>query len=149
MGRGLGTGASFISPRQYQKFVEPWLKRMVDEVIGEGITPVLHFDADWTPFLPFLRDLPAKKCIFAPDQVTDLFKAKEILGDHMCLMGNVSPQVLALGTVDETVAECKRLIDVVGKGGGFILSSGCEVPFNARPENVAAMVDTAKTYFPH
>ena len=64
----------------------------------------------------------------------------------MCLMGNVSPQVLALGTVDETVAECKRLIDLVGKGGGFILSSGCELPFNIKPENFAAMLETARTY---
>lgn len=143
---GWRTGASFISPRQYKKFVEPWLKRMCDDLIAEGITPVLHFDADWNPLLPFLRELPAKKCIFAPDQQTDLVKAKEILGDHMCLMGNVSPQVLALGTVDETVAECKRLIDLVGKGGGFILSSGCELPFNTKPENFAAMLDTARTY---
>ncbi len=143
---GWRTGASFISPRQYKKFVEPWLKRMVDDLISEDIIPLLHFDADWNPLLPYLRELPAKKCIFAPDQATDLFKAKEVLGDHMCLMGNVSPQVLALGTVDQTVEECKRLIDVVGKGGGFILSSGCELPYNTKPENLAAMIETAKTY---
>lgn len=64
----------------------------------------------------------------------------------MCVLGNVSPQVLVLGTVDDVVAECRKLIDVVGAGGGFILSSGCEVPFNAKPKNVQALVDSAKTY---
>lgn len=145
---GWRTGATFISPRQYQRFVQPWLKRMCNDLIADGITPVLHFDAKWDPFLSFLRELPARKCILAVDQETDLFKAKAVLGDHMCLMGNVAPQTLALGTVDETVAECKALIDVVGKGGGFILSSGCETPYNAKAENVAAMIEIAKTYTP-
>lgn len=145
---GWRTSASFISPRQYQKFVAPTVKLEVEQIIEAGLTPLLHFDANWTPLLPFLRELPAKKCILAVDQETDLCKANEVLGDHMCLMGNVSPQLLTLGTVDQVVAECKHLIDVVGKGGGFILSSGCEVPYNARPENVAALIDTGKTHLP-
>jgi uroporphyrinogen-III decarboxylase len=120
----------------------------VEQIVSAGLTPLLHFDANWTPMLTYLRELPARKCILAVDQETDLFKAKEVLGDHMCLMGNVSPQLLTLGTVDEVVAEARRLIDVVGKGGGFILSSGCEVPYNAKPENVAALVETGKTHRP-
>ncbi|MCL5265344.1 MAG: uroporphyrinogen-III decarboxylase [Chloroflexi bacterium] len=143
---GWRTGATFISPRQFERFVLPGLKKIVNELVANDLTPVLHFDANWTPFLRFLRELPPKKCILATDQETDLFEAKKVLGDHMCLLGNVHPHTLALGTVDDVVAECRRLIDIVGAGGGFILSSGCEVPFNARPENVQAMVDTAKTY---
>ena len=143
---GWRTGATFISDKQLETFCMPVYKKYVEALVSEGITPLLHFDANWTPFLRYLLEFPAKKCIFAPDQMTDLFEAKKILGDHMCLFGNVSPQVLALGTVDETVAECRELIDVVGKGGGFILGSGREVPYNARPENVRAMVETAKSY---
>lgn len=143
---GWRTGATFISPRQFERFVLPGLKRIVNELVANNLTPVLHFDASWTAFLRFLRELPAKRCILATDQETDLFEAKKVLGDHMCLMGNVHPHTLALGSVDDVVAECRKLIDVVGAGGGFILSSGCEVPFNAKPENVQAMIDTAKTY---
>ena len=32
---------------------------------------------------------------------------------------------------------------------GFILSSGCMVPLDAKYENVRAMVNTAKAYYPH
>ena len=46
-------------------------------------------------------------------------------------------------------AYCKKLIDVVGEDGGFILSSGCTVPANSKFENLKAMVNTAKTYYPH
>jgi len=145
---GWRSGSGFLSPRQCAAFVLPNLKRLLEAMVGEGITPVLHFDAEWTRVLHLLRQLPAKKCLLALDQLTDMYKAKEILGDHTCLMGNIAPQLLALGTVDEVVAECRRLIEVVGKGGGFILSSGCEVPYNAKPENVAAMLEVAREYRP-
>lgn len=143
---GWRTNATFISPRQFEKFCLPIYKTILNELVGEGLTPLLHFDANWNPLLRYIREFPPKKCIFAPDQETDLVEAKRIIGDHTCLMGNVSPQVLSIGTVDETVAECKKLIDAVGRDGGFILSSGCEVPINAKPENVAAMIDAARTY---
>jgi len=41
------------------------------------------------------------------------------------------------------------LIDVVGKGGGFILSTGCDCPIDAKPENVRTMIEVGKTYYPY
>jgi uroporphyrinogen decarboxylase len=46
-------------------------------------------------------------------------------------------------------AYCKKLIDVIGDDGGFILSSGCTVPADCKFENLKAMVHTAKNYYPH
>jgi uroporphyrinogen-III decarboxylase len=43
----------------------------------------------------------------------------------------------------------RKLIDVVGEGGGFILSTGCDCPVDAQFENVKAMIDTGKSYYPH
>jgi len=34
----------------------------------------------------------------------------------------------------------------VGKGGGFLLTTGCECPVDAKFDNVKMMIDTAKTY---
>ena len=55
------------------------------------------------------------------DSTTDIFKAKELLKDHICIMGDVPPALLTLGTTDEVEEYCKKLIDVVGAGSGFIL----------------------------
>ena len=77
---------------------------------------------------------------------TDIFEAKKVLGDHMCLMGDVSATMFTLGTPEEVEAYCKRLIDEVGEGGGFILSSGCGVPHDAKPENMRALIETGNTY---
>ena len=92
------------------------------------------------PDASYLLDLPARSCIVELDSTTDIFKAKEILGDHMCIMGDVPPPLLSLGTPDEVTHYCKRLIREIGPAG-FILSSGCDVPPDAGIENVRAMVE--------
>ena len=142
-------GSAFISPKQFERFFLPWLKKMVEALAANDIITILHFDQDWTLHLPYLKELPKGKCILHTDSATDIFKAKEILGGHMCLMGDVPATLFKLGTPQQVETYCKRLIDVVGKGGGFILSSGCEVPVDAKFENLQAMIQTGKTYYPH
>jgi len=76
---------------------------------------------------------------------TDIFRAKEILKDHTCIEGNVPASLLQVGTVEQVKDYCKKLIDVVGKGGGYILgprSSTDEV----KPENLKAMIEFTKEY---
>lgn len=57
--------------------------------------------------------------------------------------------MLKPGVPEEVTAYCKKLIDVVGEGGGCMLSSGCSVPVDAKPENKKAIVDAGKNYNPH
>ena len=143
MERGSG---DYFNLKYYEELFFPQLKKMVDAFAARGFINVFHMDTDWTRNLHYLKDLPTKKCICELDSTTDIFKAKEILGGHMCIMGDVSPSLLSLGNKEEVIEYCEKLIDVVGKGGGFILSSGCEVPVDARFENVKAMIDTPKRY---
>ncbi|OQB26042.1 MAG: Uroporphyrinogen decarboxylase (URO-D) [Chloroflexi bacterium ADurb.Bin180] len=64
----------------------------------------------------------------------------------MCLMGDVPATLLKLGTRQQVTDYCKKLIDYVGGDGGFILSTGCDAPHDAKWENMKALVDTGKTY---
>jgi uroporphyrinogen-III decarboxylase len=61
-------------------------------------------------------------------------------------MGDVPAVLFRLGTPKDVEKYCMKLIQQVGEGGGFILSSGCSVPVDAKPENVKAMIDTAKKH---
>jgi uroporphyrinogen-III decarboxylase len=143
----LERGSGFYYPMKiFERFGFPYLKKMVDAFAAEGFTTILHFDTDWSLNLPYLKDLPRGKCICELDSTTDIFKAKEILKDHMCIMGDVPPSLLSIGTTEDVVAYCERLIDIVGKEGGFILSTGCECPIDAKFDNVKAMIDTPKNY---
>ncbi|MEW6441873.1 MAG: uroporphyrinogen decarboxylase family protein [bacterium] len=137
------TSNSFISPRQFEELAFPSLESVVCRIVEAGMTPILHCDGDWMKNFKTLRRLPAKKIILQLDGLTDIFRAKEEIGDHMCLFGDVPADKLVMAGVQEVDEYCHRLIEEVGRGGGFILAAGCEVPFNARPENLRALVQSA------
>ena len=80
------------------------------------------------------------------DSTTNIFKAKEAVGGHLCLHGDLPAALLSIGTPGEVSAYCRRLIDEAGARGGFILGSGCSVPADVKPENFHAMIETGKTY---
>ncbi len=140
---GWRSASEFISPRHWQRFVFPYYKKLVEAVVEEGVIAVLHFDSDWTRDLEHLRELPARKFIFSPDSSTDIFKAKQVLGDHACIMGDVPASLLSLGAVDKVKEYCRRLMREIGPTG-FILAQGCDIPPNAKPENVSAMLASVK-----
>lgn len=145
----LERGSGFYYPLKFfERFELPYLKQMVEAFVAKGITPVLHFDTNWIINLPYLKELPKGKCVCELDSTTDIFKAKEILRGHMCIMGDVPASLLAVGTTQQVEDYCKRLVDVIGDGGGFILSTGCVCPIDARFDNVKTMLDTAKGYLP-
>jgi uroporphyrinogen-III decarboxylase len=72
-------------------------------------------------------------------------RAKKALGKTACIAGNVPISLLSTGTPGEVKEYCKKLIDVAGKDGGFILTSGGVID-KAKPENVRAMIEFTKEY---
>ncbi|MDP6560371.1 MAG: uroporphyrinogen decarboxylase family protein [Candidatus Binatia bacterium] len=136
--------AGMLSLKFFERFSFPFMKKIVSTFAEEGIVSVLHFDQDWTRNLPYFLEFPPKSCILQLDGATNIFRAKEVLGEHMCIQGDVPASLLALGTPGEVKEYIQRLIEEVGRGGGYILSSGCEVPVNARPENVRAMLESVR-----
>ena len=114
----------FISPRHFEKFALPQFLKIVNILAARGLIIFFHLDQNWTKMLPYFREFPRGKYVLHFDGTTDIFKAKEILGDRMCLMGDVPARLFKLGTPQDIEAYCQKLIDTVGHGSGFILSAG-------------------------
>lgn len=138
------SSASFLSPKLFDEISFPSLKRMVEAYHAAGLVSVLHCDGDWDLMLPRFRELPRASCVLELDGATDIRKAREVLDGHLCLKGDVHHALLSLGTEAEVEDYCRGLIEFMGRDGGFILGSGCEVPFTAKTENVAAMIRAAR-----
>lgn len=134
----------FMSPDQFKTFYWPTLKKLIEGLIEESCTPFVFWEGDVTSRLEIIGDIPRGKAVYAFEQ-TDMFRAKEVLGDQVCLKGNVPLSLLITGTPNDIKDYCKRLIDVVGKGGGFIMDSSTTID-DARPENVKAMFEFTKEY---
>ena len=135
-------GASaFFAPKLWERFVWKYLKKIGDAIIAEGAVINVHADGDWERDLEHFREFPKGKCVFEADHGTDMYKLKEKIGDWCAIKGDVPAALLACGTPDEVYRYCKTLIKDMGDG--FILSSGCTIPDNAKVENVRAMISAA------
>jgi len=135
----------FMSDAQFKMFFWPTLREQLVRLIDHGLTPMVVWESDSSSRLEVIGDIPAGKAIYWFER-TDLVKAKEVLGDAVCLLGNVPPSLLCKGTPDEVDAYCRHLIENVGKGGGFILSGACGIPEEAPIENVRAMYASVHKY---
>lgn len=139
---GWRSASAMLAQPLWDRFVYPYFERIINEVVEAGITPLLHFDSNWERDLGRFKGFPKGKAILSLDGMTDIFKAKEILGDTMCIMGDVPASLLTLGTPDDVYNYSRKLIQEIGPEG-FILHPGCDIPIDAKLENVQAMVAAA------
>jgi len=135
----------FMSPRNFDTFYWPGLRKVMMHLIEQELIPVVLWEGKCNSRLEHIGDIPRGKAVYWFEQ-TDLVRAKEILGDTVCLRGNVPTSLLITGTPDEVDQYCKTLISKVGKGGGFILDGAASVPDEAKPDNVMAMAKSVRKY---
>ena len=137
------SSATFLSPEMFEEYAWPALKSMVLAFHEAGIHSIIHADGKWLPMLEYFTQLP-KGCMHIElDGDTDMQAAYDILGGWQAIQGDVPATMLMMAEPDEVSAYCEKLIQM-GMKGGFILGSGCEVPMNAKPENVAAMIASVR-----
>ncbi|MBI2850750.1 MAG: hypothetical protein HYX80_06885 [Chloroflexi bacterium] len=134
----------FMSIKDFEKFYWPTLKKVIQIKIDLGYIVTPFWEGIWDDRLEYLLDFPKGKVVFHCEK-TDVFKAKEVLKDHMCIQGGVPPTLLQAGSTQDVEEHCKKLIKIVGKGGGFVMTAGSNIDY-AKPANIKAMVDTAKKY---
>lgn len=134
----------FMSEEQYKIFYWPYLKRLIMGVIDAGLIPYVYTEGGYNSRLEIIRDVPKGKVLYHFERV-DMARAKDILGDVACIAGNVPNSLLIMGTPEDVKDYCRKLIDTVGEGGGFIMDSAAIID-EARPENVKAMGDLTREY---
>lgn len=134
--------SGLISREHYEKFALPFAKRAISELKGTGLPIFYHICGDTSHILDLMCETGAD--VLEIDYLVDLKFAKEKVGDKVCLEGNVDPTGLLLqGTPEEVFAASVQCIADAGKGGGFILSAGCEVPRHSQPANVDQLLAAA------
>jgi uroporphyrinogen-III decarboxylase len=134
----------FMSLKQFETFYWPTFKGLLIGLIDAGLTPCPFFEGNYDSRLEYLLEIPKGKMLGYFD-ASDIFKVKEILGGHLCIMGNVPSSLLQTGSTEDVKNHCKKLIDVVGKDGGYIMAPRSSID-EVKPENLKAMIDFTKEY---
>jgi uroporphyrinogen decarboxylase len=76
----------------------------------------------------------------------DIEEVKRVVRGRLCLIGNISNEILEVGTPDEVAELTKRRLKALAPGGGYCLGSGNSVPAWAKIKNYRAMIETGLRY---
>ena len=131
-----------IPPQFFREFELPRLQRVFQAFTGAGaVANWLHIAG---PAGPILRYYPKAGVHIANfDYSVSAVEAGNEL-PTTCLDGNIKSLLFVDGSPADIEAEALDLLRDFRGRGGFILSSGCEIPPESAPENVAALVNAAR-----
>ena len=142
--------APLFSPADFREFVMPYLTKAVEKVHKQNKKFLLHCCGAVRPLLPMIID--AGVDMLEPIQIQaegmEPEGLKRDFGKDLCFYGGFDLQkVLCRATPQEVSDEVKRLIDILGKDGGYILGPGhTYIQIDAHIENIVAMYETAANY---
>lgn len=139
-----------FSPETFRQLVMPYLMKVVENVHAYNKKFLLHVCGAVRPLLPMIVE--AGVDMLEPIQTSakgmDPLGLKRDFGKHLCFYGGVDLQnTLCKGTPGQVADEVRRLIDVLGVGGGYVLGPGhTYIQIDAPVENILAMYDTVYDY---
>lgn len=102
---------------------------------------IYHSDGDLRLVMKDLLTLGMSGLHPIEPECMSLKELKSQIGRQVCLVGNVSVDVLSRGTTEQTRQEVQRCMRDGSPGGGYMITSSNSVPSYAIPENLLAMAD--------
>lgn len=135
-----------FSPSHIREYLFPGMKRMIDLAHSAGVYVFHHNDGNITRILPEIVDLGID--LINPIQWRsdgmERMALKEKFGDRVVFHGAMDNQyTLPFGTVNEVRAEVIDNLQILGKGGGYILAPCHNLQPITPVENILAMYETA------
>lgn len=152
IGDDLGTQESLLmSPDMYRRVLKPIHADWIDFIKARTNAKVMfHTDGDVFPLIDEFVDMGID--ILNPIQtsagkMSNLEALRERYGTKVVFCGAIDTQrILPHGTPAEIRSEVRRVIDILGPGGGYMLSSVHTVMDDVPAENIIAMVDAVDEY---
>ena len=136
---------TLMSPALFREFIVPRLTRMVHMIKNEGAFCIKHSDGN---IYSILEDIVGTGCDginpIEPVAGMDLAAVKRLVGDRVCITGNIDcAHLLPHGTPEEVEAAVIHAIQDAAPGGGYILTSSNSIHSSVSPANFVAMIEAA------
>jgi uroporphyrinogen-III decarboxylase len=135
---------TFMSDEQFEKFYWPSLRKLFLAMIEEGLVPFPFAEGRYNNRLKLITDTPKSSVVWYFDQ-TDMARAKKVLGNVSCIVGNVPSSIVKTGTSKQVKEACRKVIETCAPGGGYILAGGASID-TGNIENLRAMMEAAYEY---
>lgn len=145
--------STFMSPQTYRELIKPRHKRFFDAVKSRSEAKILlHSDGAVYKLIEDFIEMGVDA--LNPVQVSarnmDPAMLKREFGDRITFWGAIDTrEVLPFKSPMKVREEVRRILDLMGKGGGYVLTSVQTIQAEVPPENIVAMFEEAKSYSEH
>ena len=143
MAGGRTTGADF-----FREFVQPYEKKLLNAIHAAGGFSVYHNCGFARSLYDNYRELGMtvwETVSEPPRGDNNLAEAKQLLGDKICLLGNLAQvDFLKRATPQEVADRTRALVRCAKPGGRYIFSTSDYLEIGTPRENVVAMIEAAK-----
>lgn len=152
IGDDLGTQEKLmISPRMYRQLLKPFHAEFIEFIKTRTKAKVFfHTDGDVFDLIEDFIEMGVD--ILNPIQTSagkmaDLQGLKARYGKNIIFCGAIDTQhILPSGTPQEVRDEVKRVIHILGEGGGYMVASVHTIMTEVPPQNILAMVDAVEEF---
>jgi uroporphyrinogen decarboxylase len=137
-----------MSPKAFRGIFYPRLCRVMQGYKELGLYVIKHTDGDIMPLIDMIVD-SGIDCLDPIDPIAgmDIAHIKEKYGKRVAIKGNVDcSHTLTFGSVEDTIRESRKCLEIGMPGGGYIFSSSNSIHSSVKPENYLAMLSTLKKY---
>ncbi len=135
---------SLISPRIYQEFIKPYHKELGLYFKSKKRYMSLHICGKIDPIMEDIIETGI--FLLSLDAVSSLQKWTRLAGRKVVTMGNVPTTLFSSGTRSEMEASIRACIDTAAADSGYILASGCEIPFDSTEDRIAHFFEYSRQY---
>ena len=135
----------FISPAMFGEYIQPYLYRIIDEARKCGLYAIKHTDGNIMPILSHLVECrPHALHSIDPMARVDIKEVKRLVGNKVCLCGNVNCALMQTGTDEEVAESAEYCLTHAKPGGGYIFCTS-NVPFKGlNPQRYKLILDVWK-----
>src|ERR1017187_9914254 len=131
-----------LAPTEFQEASGRWTKEIIFQLGGK--VPVIAFSLGTHGNWPDLIASGAN--VIGIDWQTSLAEARKIIPAHIAMQGNLSPVHIAESAPEVVAAETKNILEAMRGRSGHIFNLGHGLTPGAKLENIAALVNTVKSF---
>ncbi len=139
--------ARSVSPDYFMEFVFPYEKRLIDAIHAEGAFTVYHNCGFARAFYTCYRELGMtvwETVAEEPQGDNTLAEAKAVMGDRVCLLGNLDQlRFLKTASPSEVDAKAREIVRIGKPGGRYLFAASDFLEKHTPLENVKAMLRAA------
>ena len=134
-----------MGPGYWRQFIKPALKTMYRTIKDRGLYLCQHSCGDNYEVFGDLIEMGLDIYNTFQPEIYDVEKVKREYGKDLSFYGGISTQqLLPFGSPEDVKRETRRMMEVMGKDGGYIVAPTHAMPSDIPVENMVAFLDVVR-----